>query len=74
MRNYKPRNKLKFIIFGNEESGCIGSKAYTKQHGIKNIIAVYNMELVGMGDMVGLWPITKEVKGKCCIKGFKRDN
>ncbi len=61
LKNKKIKNKIRFIIFGDEEKGCIGSRAYIKKHGIKSIIAVYNMELVGMGDMIGIWPVTKEV-------------
>jgi len=61
LKNYKAKNKIKFIIFGDEEKDCIGSKAYVRKHGTKNIIAVYNMELVGMGDMIGIWPVTKDV-------------
>ncbi|MFC1743507.1 M28 family peptidase [Candidatus Riflebacteria bacterium] len=62
LKVYKPENKLRFIIFGDEEFGCLGSYAYVRKHGVKNILAVYNMELVGMGDMIAVWPITKEVK------------
>jgi len=62
LKNYKPKNKIKFIIFGDEENDCVGSKSYVEDHGIRNIIAVYNMELVGMGDMIGIWPVTKHVE------------
>ena len=62
LKNYDPINKIKFIIFGDEEKDCIGSRAYIKKHSIKNIIAVYNMELVGYGNMIGIWPVTKDVK------------
>lgn len=68
LKNYKLRNKLKFIIFDDEELDCIGSRAYIKKHGVKNIIAVYNMELVGMGDMLGIWPVTKDVKETVALK------
>lgn len=68
LRNYPLKNKLKFIIFDDEELGCIGSRAYIKQHGVKNIIAVYNMELVGMGDMLGIWPVTKDVENSTALK------
>jgi len=62
LKNYRSKNKIKFIIFGDEEKGCIGSRAYVKKHGINNIIAVFNMELVGKGDVIGIWPVTKDVK------------
>ena len=63
-KKYKPENQFKIIIFGDEEIGCIGSRAYIKKHGIEDIIAVYNMELVGMGDMIGIWPVTKAVQDR----------
>ena len=67
-KSYKAKNKIKFIIFGGEEEFYAGSGAYVKKHGIKNIIAVYDMELVGMGDMIGIWPITKAIEdGKALL-------
>ena len=72
LKNYKPRNKLKFIIFNDEELECLGSRSYIKQHGTKNIIAVYNMELVGMGDAIGLWPITKDIKQSAALNCLRK--
>jgi len=69
---YKPKNKIKLIIFGDEEKGCIGSRAYVKKHGIKNIIAVYNMELIGRGDAIGIWPVTKDVKKSKSLLNLKK--
>jgi aminopeptidase-like protein len=62
LKRYKPQNTIEFVIFGDEEKGCIGSRAYVKKHGIKDIIAVYDMELVGNGDIIGIWPVTKSVR------------
>lgn len=58
LKKHKPKNKIKFIVFDKEEVGCLGSKVYIKKYGIKNIKALFNLELVGYGDMFGLWPIT----------------
>ncbi len=58
LKNYKAKNKIKIIIFDKEEIGCQGSKAYLEKHGIKNIKGVFNLEIVGYGDMFGLWPVT----------------
>lgn len=59
LRSYKPKNQIVILISDQEEIGCIGSRAYLKKHGTGDIIAVYNMELVGMGDMLGIWPVTE---------------
>lgn len=72
LKNYKPKNKIKFIIFGDEEKDCIGSYAYVKKHRIKNIIAVYNLELVGNGDMIGIWPVTKDVEKSIALKILRK--
>ena len=71
LKGYKPKHKLKFIIFGHEEDGCVGSGAYVKKHGIANIDVVYNMELVGMGNMFGIWPVTREVEYSPALKNLK---
>lgn len=72
LKNYKPKNQIKFIIFGDEEKGCIGSKAYVNKHGINNILAVFNMELVGRGDVMGIWPVTKDVKNAGALVALKK--
>jgi len=59
LRKIKLKNKIKLIFFGDEEIGRHGSLSYIKKHGLKDLIGVYHMELVGMGDCIGLWPITK---------------
>lgn len=51
---------LTLCIFDEEELNCLGSYAYVQKHGIKDIKAVIDLELVGMGNVVGLWPVTKK--------------
>ena len=53
---------LTLCIFDEEELNCIGSRAYIRQHGISNTKAMIDLELVGMGEVVGLWPVTKQTK------------
>lgn len=67
-KKIKLKNKVKIIFFGNEEIGRLGSLSYIKKHSLKNLIGVYHMELVGMGDSIGLWPITKFNKDSYVIK------
>jgi len=59
LRKAKLKNKIRLIFFDEEEIGRLGSRSYIKKHGLNNLIGVYHMELVGMGDSIGLWPITK---------------
>lgn len=68
LRKIKLKNKIKIIFFGDEEIGRLGSLSYIKKHSLKNLIGVYNMELVGMGDSIGLWPITKFNKDSYILK------
>ena len=56
----KPKHNLTLCIFDEEEQHCIGSRAFVAQHGVQDIKAVIDLELVGMGDVFGLWPVTKE--------------
>jgi len=55
----KLKNKIRIIFFDDEEIGRFGSISYIKKYGLKDLIAVYHLELCGFGDAVGLWPITK---------------
>ena len=59
IRKLKLKNKIRVIFFDDEEIGRFGSISYIKEYGLKDLIAVYHLELCGMGDVVGLWPITK---------------
>ncbi len=58
LKNKKIKNKIKIIFFDQEEIGRFGSRNYIKKYGLKNLMGIYHMELVGMGDVIGLWPIT----------------
>ena len=58
LKKIKLKNKIKIIFFDEEEIGRYGSLSYIEKYGLKNLIGVYHMELVGMGDSIGLWPIT----------------
>ena len=58
----KLNHTLTLCIFDEEELNCIGSGEYIKQHGISNTKAMIDLELVGMGDVVGVWPVTKQTR------------
>ena len=59
LKNLKLKNKVKIIFFDDEEIGRFGSISYIKKYGLKDLLAVYHLELCGYGDSIGLWPITK---------------
>jgi len=71
LRKIKLKNKIKIIFFGDEETGRLGSLSYIEKHGLKDLLGVYNMELVGMGDCIGLWPVTKFNEKSYIIKNIE---
>ena len=64
----KLKNKVRVIFFDDEEIGRFGSISYIKKYGMKDLLAVYHLELCGYGDAVGLWPITKINKDSYALK------
>lgn len=50
---------LRVFFFDEEENGLRGSTAYVKEHGVKDLIGLINMELVGLGDKFALWPVNE---------------
>jgi len=72
LRKIKLKNKVKVILFDDEEIGRFGSLVYIEKHGLKDLIGVYNMELVGMGDSIGLWPVTNFNKDSYILKNIEK--
>jgi Zn-dependent M28 family amino/carboxypeptidase len=54
---------LRVFFFDEEETGLKGSKAYIKEFGIKDLIGLLNMEMVGLGDKFALWPVNEKTSG-----------
>lgn len=46
---------IRGLIFDQEENGLAGSQAYVREYGVKSLIGVYNMEMVGSGNRLALW-------------------
>ncbi len=67
-RKVKLKNRIKIIFFDDEEIGRLGSLSYIEKYGLRDLIGVYHMELVGMGDSIGLWPITNFNKDSYIIE------
>lgn len=68
LERLKLKTRVRVIFFDDEEIGRFGSISYIKKYGIKDLIAVYHLELCGYGDAVGLWPITKINKNSYALR------
>lgn len=51
---------VKGFFFDEEELGLIGSRAYVERYGINDLLGVYNMELVGNGNILALWSVDEK--------------
>lgn len=51
------------FFFDEEENWLQGSEAYCQEFGVKDMIGLYNLELVGQGDKFALWSLNQENKG-----------
>ncbi|MEM7367161.1 MAG: M28 family peptidase [Bacteroidota bacterium] len=58
------------FFFDQEESGLLGSRAYVAKHGIKGMLGMINLELVGQGDQVAIWPVSDQDAGDI-VKGIE---
>lgn len=47
---------IRYFFFDQEEIDLVGSQAYLRDYGLGNLKGLINLELVGMGDKVALWP------------------
>lgn len=50
---------VRYFFFDDEEWGLRGSRAYLRKHGKAGLVGLYNLELVGAGDRLALWPVSK---------------
>jgi Zn-dependent M28 family amino/carboxypeptidase len=54
---------LRIFFFDEEETGLKGSSAYVREYGIKDMIGLINLELVGIGDKFAIWPVNLNSSG-----------
>jgi hypothetical protein len=54
---------LQFFFFDEEERGLLGSKAFIKDEGMRGMLGLINLELVGRGDRLALWPLKPNSQG-----------
>jgi len=50
-------------FFDEEEAGLKGSQAYVQKFGVNDLLGLYNLELVGQGDIFALWALGEADKG-----------
>jgi Peptidase family M28 len=60
--NLNPSKNIRMIFFDDEEPTThwfrpLGSTKYVKEYGIDGLHAVIDLEMSGIGDAVGIWPI-----------------
>jgi len=53
---------VRLFFFDEEETGLKGSSAYVADFGTMDLIGLMNLEMVGRGEMVALWPLDNEKK------------
>lgn len=55
---------ISVFFFDEEETGLKGSKAYVAEYGMKGMMGLINLEMVGQGDKFALWPLDDLSQGK----------
>ena len=72
LKSQRLSHKVRILITDQEEDvyagGGIGVQAYVKKHGVSDIAGVINLELVGAGDSVALWPVTRKNKNSLLLR------
>jgi Zn-dependent M28 family amino/carboxypeptidase len=54
---------VRVFFFDEEETGLKGSRAYVQQYGTGDLAGLLNLELVGMGTKLALWPVDTAPSG-----------
>lgn len=76
-----PPVPLRVVFFDGEEAwlrtplfrlGLLGSLFYTMKNNRCNVAAVYNLEFVGAGDSVGIWPVKASQVGLSVVRTIQR--
>lgn len=72
LKSQRLSHKVRILITDQEEDvyagGGIGVRAYVKRHGVADIVGVINLELVGAGDSVALWPVSSKNKNSLLLR------
>lgn len=68
-KDHNEDNKhYRFVFFDLEEQRGAGSRAYIQRHGVNDIAAVINLDVVGVGDYVCVYPYSYQ--NNSVIRGF----
>ncbi|MES2731337.1 MAG: M28 family peptidase [Bacteroidota bacterium] len=62
---------VQFFFFDEEENGLKGSQAYLEKFGCQGMKGLFNLELVGMGNQLALWPLHAHSEG-CLLETLER--
>ena len=74
------RAPVRVVFFDREEAwlqtpilrlGLLGSLYYVWKTDLRNIAAVYNLEFCGLGDLLGIWPITNSETSTAGVEKVK---
>ncbi|MBI2830442.1 MAG: M28 family peptidase [Chloroflexi bacterium] len=72
---------VRVVFFDREEAwlqtpflrlGLLGSFFYVLKNSLKNVTAAYNLEFCGMGDFLGIWPVSQKEAGLAGIKRLEQ--
>jgi hypothetical protein len=72
---------VRIVFFDREEAwfrtpllrlGLLGSLYYVLRNDLRRITAVYNLELCGTGDFLGVWPVKGRQKGLPAVRAVAR--
>jgi Zn-dependent M28 family amino/carboxypeptidase len=53
-----------FFIFDEEETGLVGSQAYVDEVGTDQLLGLINLEMLGAGEHLALWPLRPDERGR----------
>lgn len=64
----KPNSAIRIIFFDMEEEAMIGSFSYVSDFGVDDISGLINLDLVGIGNNLVIWPVKLEENNFLIIK------
>ena len=67
-----PNLMVRFILFDEEESGLVGSKAYLEDHSADGVFGMFSLELCGIGDTVAVWESKKAERETLAVRTLLR--
>jgi hypothetical protein len=56
----EPRRRVRLLFPACEEIGYLGSRAWVRAHGVRDVRGVLSLELPGIGDSIALWDVARD--------------